>query len=210
MNRLVIIGSLIGLLLGACSVSPSDSLGPSVPTGATEIPGGPMEPTPIAPSPVVPESQRQAQDTINRYLADTVNAMPKGTTLDGTRYIVGDGTSFCEDDPSGDDPPVRVTDWRDVEPPEGTDFPALIDQTGGLWKSWGWQVLERDGFDKPNRFGYAPNGYVLQIGARPDTTQPPSLIASSPCFPRSTRDGSVAKIPVIDQVENAAGDQDGP
>ena len=78
-----------------------------------------MEPTPIVPSPVVPESQRQAQDTINRYLSDTVNAMPKGTTLDGTRYIVGDGTSFCEDNPSGDDPPVRVTDWRDVEPPEG-------------------------------------------------------------------------------------------
>lgn len=38
-----------------------------------------MEPTPIVPSPVVPESQRQAQDTINRYLSDTVNAMPTGS-----------------------------------------------------------------------------------------------------------------------------------
>ncbi|MCV7039204.1 hypothetical protein H7I58_10725 [Mycolicibacterium moriokaense] len=137
---------------------------------------------------------------MNRYLSDTVNAMPKGTTLDGTRYIVGDGTSFCEDNPSGDDPPVRVTDWRDVEPTAETDFGALIGQTGELWKSWGWQVLERDGFDKPNRFGYAPDGYVLQISARPDPTQPPSLIASSPCFPESRRDSGVRKIPVIRQT----------
>ncbi|WP_082695580.1 hypothetical protein [Mycobacterium sp. IS-1742] len=198
--RVITIATVATLLLAACSTSEPESLGPPVPTGATEIPGGPMEPTPIVPSPVVPESQRQAQDTINRYLSDTVNAMPKGTTLDGTRYIVGDGTSFCEDNPSGDDPPVRVTDWRDVEPPEGTDFAVLIDQTGALWKSWGWQVLERDGFDKPNRFGYAPDGYVLQISARPDPTQPPSLIASSPCFPESRRDSGVRKIPVISQT----------
>lgn len=159
-----------------------------------------MERTPIVTSPVVPGSQRQAQDTISRHLSDTVNAMPTGSTLDGTRYIVGDGTSFCEDNPSGDDPPVRVTDWRDVEPPAGTDFGALIGQTGEVWKSWGWQVLERDGFDKPNRFGYTPDGYVLQISARPDPTQPPSLIASSPCFPESRRDSGVRKIPVIGQT----------
>ncbi|MDG4668633.1 hypothetical protein [Mycobacterium sp. 236(2023)] len=183
--RVITIAAAATLLLAACSPSEPESLGPPVPTGATEIPGGPMEPTPIVPSPVIPETQRQAQDTVNRYLLDTVNAMPQGTTLDGTRYIVGDGTSFCEDNPSGDDPPVRVTDWRDVDPPAGTDIPALIDQTGALWTSWGWQVLKRDGFDKPNRFGYALDGYVLQISARPDPAQPPSLIASSPCFRRA-------------------------
>lgn len=201
MIRVITAAAAATLLLAACSTPEREPLGPAVPTGATEIPGGPMEPTPIAPSPVVPESQRQAQDMINRYLSDTVNAMPEGTTLDGTRYIVGDGTTFCEDDPSGDDPPVMVTDWRDVEPPEGSDFAALIIETGELWKSWGWQVLERNGFDKPNRFGYAPDGYVLQISARPDPTQPPSLIASSPCFPESRRDSAVRKIPVISQSQ---------
>src|ERR1700736_2010547 len=49
-----------------------------------------------------------------------------------------------------------------------------------IWKQWGWQVIERDGFTKPNRFGYAPDGYVLQIEARPDPKYPPSLVGSSP------------------------------
>ncbi|BBX16524.1 hypothetical protein CRI77_21130 [Mycolicibacterium duvalii] len=47
----------------------------------------------------------------------------------------------------------------------GTDFAALIAQTGGVWQQWGWEVLERDGFNKPNRFGYGPDGYTLQIQA---------------------------------------------
>ncbi|MBO0678098.1 hypothetical protein JRC04_11540 [Mycolicibacterium sp. S2-37] len=158
-----------------------------------------MEHVPTPTSPVVPASQSEAQDTINRYLLQTVNALPRGTSLDGTRYAIGNGTSFCEDNPTGDDPPVKVTDWRDMEVPPGTDYGTVIAQTGDIWKSWGWHVLERDGFDKPNRFGYAPDGYILQIGARPDPSQPPSLIASSPCFPKS-REGEVQKVPVISQT----------
>ncbi|WP_193047402.1 hypothetical protein [Mycolicibacterium baixiangningiae] len=157
-----------------------------------------MEQVPTPTSPVVPSSQREAQDTINRYLVQTVNALPRGTSLDGTRYAIGNGTSFCEDDPTADDPPVKVTDWRDMTFPPGTNYGAVIAQVGELWKSWGWQVLERNGFDKPNRFGYAPDGYILQIGSRPDPSQPPSLIASSPCFPQS-REGDVEKSLVIEQ-----------
>jgi len=71
--------------------------------------------------------------------------------------------------------------------------------TGEIWKQWGWEVIERDGFDKPNRFGYSPDGYILQIQARPDRTQPPSLIGSSPCFPGDRRDDTVRRPPLIRQ-----------
>lgn len=81
------------------------------------------------------------------------------------------------------------------------NFADLIHQTWELWKGWGWHVLERGGFSKPNRFGYAPDGYVLQIAARPDPTQPPSLIASSPCFPQSRRDSDVRKLPLLRQTQ---------
>lgn len=76
---------------------------------------------------------------------------------------------------------------------------TTINQTGEVWKTWGWQVIERDGFSKPNRFGYAPDGYVLQIESRPDPTQAPSLIATSPCFPGNLRSNNAQRIPVISQ-----------
>lgn len=59
--------------------------------------------------------------------------------------------------------------------------------------------MERDGFSKPNRFGYAPDGYVLQIQARSDPTQPPSLIGSSPCFAGTFRSDDVRRPAVIQQ-----------
>jgi hypothetical protein len=46
-----------------------------------------------------------------------------------------------------------------------------------------WYVTERDGFYKPNRFGYAPDGYSLKIEARYRADYPPSLAGVSPCFP---------------------------
>jgi hypothetical protein len=158
-----------------------------------------MEQTPAPASPKVPTSQREAQDTVTRYLQDTIDALPKGASLDGTRYAIGDGTNYCEDDPSGEDAPVHVEDWRDMTLPPGTDFAALVDQTGEIWKTWGWKVIERDGFSKPNRFGYAPDGYTLQIESREDPTQPPSLIGSSPCFPGNLRSADAKRLPVIAQ-----------
>ena len=62
--------------------------------------------------------------------------------------------------------------------------PAIVTATAGdTWKSWGWYVIERDGFYKPNRFGYGPDGYRLQIMAAPQPGYPPSLQGISPCFP---------------------------
>lgn len=158
-----------------------------------------MEQLPVPASPKVPATQQEAQDTVVRYLQQTVDALPKGTSLDGSRYMIGDGTTFCEDNPDGPSAPVHVEDWRDMTLPPGADVAATIAQTGEIWKSWGWEVLERDGFSKPNRFGYAPDGYVLQIEARPDPTQAPSLIGSSPCFSGDLRSDDVRRPALIRQ-----------
>lgn len=158
-----------------------------------------MEQTPVPASPKVPTSQQEAQETVVRYLQQTIDALPKGTTLDGTRYAIGDGTAHCDDNPSGPDAPVHVEDWRDMTLPPGTDFNAIIAQTGDIWKQWGWQVIERDGFSEPNRFGDALDGYTLQIEARPDLKYPPSLVGSSPCFPGDLRSDTVSRPAIIQQ-----------
>jgi hypothetical protein len=156
-----------------------------------------MEPTPVVKNPKIPSSQQEAQNTVLHYLQQTVDALPKASSLDGTRYIVGGDTRYCEDEPSGPDAPVRFSDWRDMKLPPGTDFNAIINQVGELWKRWGWQVLERNGFTKPNRFGYAPDGYTLQIEARTNPQYPPSLIGSSPCYPGNLRNEDIPRNPPV-------------
>lgn len=158
-----------------------------------------MEPTPVAPSPKIPTSQQEAQDTVLRHLQDTVNALPPGSSLDGTRYVAGGDTRFCDDDPSGPDAPVRFSDWRDIQMPPQDDYKQVVLDVGDLWESWGWQVIEREGYDKPNRFGYAPDGYVLQITASYPPTYPPSVIGASPCFPGNLRADIPRNPPVIKQ-----------
>ena len=157
-----------------------------------------MEQIPVPSAPRIPASQQEAQDTVLRYLQRTVDALPRGTSLDGSRYSLVGLTTYCEDDPADANAPVHYSDWRDMKVPPGTDFSALVAQTGEIWKQWGWQVIERDGFDKPNRFGYSPDGYVLQIEARPDPGYAPSLIGSSPCYPGNLR-RDIPRPPVIEQ-----------
>lgn len=192
------IAALCAVLVACSSTDPARPLGPPTPSGVTPIPGGPLEQLPVPASPKIPASQREAQDTILRYLQQTIDALPKGTSLDGTRYIVGDGTTYCEDNPSSTDAPVHVEDWRDMTtPPEVVDFNALINQVGELWKSWGWDVLERDGFEKPNRFGYAPDGYALRITASHPPTYSPGIIGASPCFPGNLKRDDVPRNPPV-------------
>lgn len=190
---------LAALLIAACSTPSSNParLGPSVPSGATIIPGGPMESTPVVQNPKIPASQQEAQDTVLRYLQQTVNALPRGSSLDGTRYRIGKMDRHCEDDPSGPDAPVHVEDWRDVNLPPGADFDAIISAVGEIWQQWGWQVIERDGFEKPNRFGYSPDGYVLHLEARNNAKATPFLIGSSPCYSGNLRQNIPRNPPVI-------------
>lgn len=46
--------------------------------------------------------------------------------------------------------------------------------------------MERDGFRKPNQFGYGPDGYRMQIVIPAQDGYPPTLAGSSPRFPRGT------------------------
>lgn len=163
-----------------------------------------MEPTPNAPTPKVPASQQEARDTVLRYLQQTVDGLPKSSTLDGSRYG-GSRTLYCDDEPANENSPVRFEDWRDVHLPAGATTSAVVSQIGDMWKSLGWQVIERDGFPKPNRFGYPPDGYSLQITARDDPSQAPSVIAVSPCFPGNLKDDSVPNTPpLLSQTQPAS------
>jgi hypothetical protein len=165
-----------------------------------------MEPTPIVPSPKIPTSQQEAQATVLTYLQRTVNALPPGSTLDGTRYIAGGDTRHCEDDPSGPDAPVRFSDWRDIQTPvQAANYNGLIEDVGKLWEGWGWQVIERDGYDKPNRFGYSPDGYVLQITAAHPASYPPSVIGASPCYPGNLRQEDIPRNPPVLTQQSAGG-----
>lgn len=135
-----------------------------------------MESTPAAPSPKIPASQGEAQKTVIHYIQQTVDALPPGTNVDGTRYAgTGSGMAYCEDEPKDDNSPVNYAYWGDLNLPPGADVNAMYGQVESIWKGWGWQVLERQGFEKPNRFGYAPDGYVVQIKA----AYPPRLAADN-------------------------------
>ncbi len=53
-------------------------------------------------------------------------------------------------------------------------------------------MFERDGFRKPNQFGYGPDGYRLQIVAAYPPEYPPAVNAMSPCFPGDIASDDVA------------------
>jgi hypothetical protein len=97
------------------------------------------------------------------------------------RYRIGTMDRYRDNDPAGTTSAVRVEDWRDVKLAGDADADAVITQTGDIWRQWGWRVIERDGFEKPNRFGYTPNVYVMHREARSNGS--PLLIGSSPCYP---------------------------
>jgi hypothetical protein len=128
-----------------------------------------------------PISQQQAQDTVLGYLKKTLQALPTGTVFDRARYP-GSGNTPCNDEPTGV-PPNEFSDVRDAIFPPGTDPDAMVIKAGEIWQGWGWRVRERDGFGKPNRFGYAPDGYSLQIVAARHKMNPPTITGVSPCFP---------------------------
>ena len=53
----------------------------------------------------------------------------------------------------------------------------------GVLRSWRWYIYERDGFRKPNQFGYSPDGYRLRIISAARSGYPPGLEGTTPCFP---------------------------
>jgi hypothetical protein len=139
----------------------------------------------------VPQTQQQAQDTVVGYLKRTLAGLGDGAVLDASRYGSAGHNSWCEDSPA--DPknaPTRFHTSGDLNLPPGADLDAMVRRTGDVWRQWGWYVYERDGFRKPNQFGYGPDGYRMQIVAAAKPGYAPTLSASTPCFPAAVaRDG---------------------
>lgn len=131
--------------------------------------------------PVIPTSQQQAQDTVLGYLKKTLQGLPEGTTFDRSPYP-GSSNVPCSDD-TFDVPENQFYDMRQALFPPDTDLPTMMVLIEEIWSGWGWHVVERDEFRKPNRFGYGPDGYTLQIVAANPPGYPPTIIGSAPCFP---------------------------
>lgn len=131
----------------------------------------------------IPHSQQEAQDTVLRYLQRTVDGLPPDTVLDSSNSQ-GAANLPCDDNHIGDEPgPYEFFATLDVIGPDNTSPADLVSVTGELWHSWHLSVTERDGFEKPNRFAYLPDGYRLKILATYPPTYPPLLTVISPCFP---------------------------
>lgn len=148
----------------------------------------------------IPESQEQAQNTVVGYLRRMLAGLPSGTVIDASRYLGSGLTSYCDDSDSSATAPRRFDTIGELTTPPGSEVVDLISTVGEIWRSWGWYVAERDGFTKPNRFGYGPDGYRLQIEAAAQQGYPPAIQGSSPCFP-----GTIARedipIPVVIRAE---------
>jgi hypothetical protein len=178
--------TLLALLIVGCHGN--QPLGPPIPTGATILGDSTMTSAPPPPPGwqehvATPTSQQQAQDTVLEYIKRTLAALPPGVVFDASRYSGGTTALPCNDAPLNTNPPVEFTATGDLTVPSEVDADKLIAETGGIWKSWGWWVFERDDFSKPNRFGYAPDGYILHIEVSSPPGYSPSVVATSPCFP---------------------------
>ena len=146
----------------------------------------PSAPPPLAgwnPKDVIPSSQQQAQDTLMGYLKRTLHALPPGTALDSTGFSGPGHNIGCDDDATDKAAPVHFQTIANVTVPGNPNPTTTINKVGDTWRSWGWYVYERDGFTKPNQFGYGPDGYRLQILAPSVPNYPPTLQGSTPCFP---------------------------
>jgi hypothetical protein len=184
-GRLLFCVCTVVLALSGCGHG--GNLGPPTPSGATDI-GGPSMTSAPPPPPgwnpkdVVPQSQRQAQDTVLGYLKRTLVALPPGTVIDATRYAGAGHNSYCDDNDSGPTAPMRFHTIGELKTPAGVDTKDIVKTTGDIWRAWGWYVYQRDGFRQPNEFGYGPDGYTLQIVTAARDGFPPTVQASSPCF----------------------------
>jgi hypothetical protein len=201
-HRTVVPAALTVLAVVAGCASPPSGPTPSHAPVASHVTKAKAVPTPArptntpTPSPiavVTPKDQQAAQDGVDKYLVQTLDALPKGTTLDGTRYVDGPGTVGC------DDAGVRLQDQRDVDTPADTDYGRLVATTGDLWRQWGWTVDDPDDQGRPDRVGHTPDGYTVSIEGAQDPKQRPTMVGSSPCFAAGLRENDIPRTPVIEQ-----------
>lgn len=148
-----------------------------------------------------PTSQRQVQDHVVALFQRTVDAFPRGTALDTSRYGTG-STTTCDDNATDPDAPVNFAQYSDMRLLPGTDSKAAVAKLGDTWVSWGWKVIERDDFPKPNRFADAPDGYSLQawLSGPADSL---GVVGESPCYNGRLVDYTIRVPTVIESRGNA-------
>lgn len=198
LTRTQILSAIAAIAL-ASGCSTENPRGSAEPTGATIIGGDTVTDVPKPSAPKIPASQQEAQDTVIGYLQKTVDSLPRGAKLDATDFRGGANMS-CEDEPMTDTPPTRFEYWTHVTADNGASTDDLINKAGDAWRSWGADVKERDDFRKPNRFGYLPDGYELQIKGAAKPGYPPTLIVTSPCFPGEVARTDISSPRVIEQT----------
>ncbi len=130
-----------------------------------------------------PDFQQRVQDTVAGHLRRTLAGLPPGTMIDSRRFAGSGHNSPCDDTSSDSTAPIRFHTVGELKIPHEAESTDAIRTAGQIWQDWGWQVVERDGFRTPNRFGNSPDGYRLQIVATVPG-HPPTVQASSPCFAR--------------------------
>ncbi|MEB3049455.1 hypothetical protein KV112_06825 [Mycolicibacter sp. MYC123] len=130
---------------------------------------------------VTPISQQEAQDTVLGYFEMTLQALPPGAVIVATDYGGAETTGPCNGAVAGTDPPQEFSAIGQLETP-GPGSDRTVVAVGDTWRSWGWWVFERDGLAKPNRFGYAPDGYAFQIQVSDPPGYSPIVSAISPCY----------------------------
>ena len=132
----------------------------------------------------MPTTRQQAQDAVYRYYVKTLRELPDGYALDNSRYGKMGGASVapCDDfgSENNNNDPAKYHDRRTIIAPPGTNNLDLVAKIGNIWKNWGWRVEERKGFNKPNFFGTAPDGYMFKVES--DSKYPVMFTGSSPCF----------------------------
>jgi hypothetical protein len=159
--------------------------------------GAPAPPPPPS-GPKVPATQQDAQDNVTHYLQQTLDALPKGATLDGTRYALDPSTVPCD----GPNATIRVQDSRDVDLPPDTDPARVVTSASDFFGAQqGWTVDTGDDQGKPSRVAHTPDGYTVRVDTTGDAGQRPTLVGLSPCFPAGLREDDVPRTPVLEQSQ---------
>ena len=131
----------------------------------------------------MPTTRQQAQDAVYRYYQKTLRELPDGYALDNSRYgAVGAVVVSCDDNASDQNAaPAQYSDERVIIALPETNTGDLVAKVGDIWKNWGWRVeTDRKGFNKPNRFAIAPDGFKLSVES--DSQYPVVIRGASPCF----------------------------
>jgi hypothetical protein len=131
-------------------------------------------------------------------VANLAGVCHRGTAFDTGDYSgTGDNNHFCDDKFSGPGKPsMNLGTAGDIAFPAGTSLCAMIVMTGDTSRSWGWYVYQRDGFEKPDQFGYAPMATTCRLWRPSPSTIRRPLVRHHPALGERSR-GTTFRLPLF-------------